>query len=135
MATDPFRDVAEYSIWCPRKEYWLPLLRCPQCRNYPCAQLNQKNINDLETSLFTDKFIVSLIPEKVKMYIFKMLDGTLQYAPENFNPDSFEPEILENVQEVYCISKTLIKQMKLVVKRREEMEKVRASKKTGKSAQ
>jgi hypothetical protein len=60
------------------------------------------------------------------MYIFRLDDGTFKEAPSTFSPENPDFTQLKNVSEVLCISKVLVKQMKLVVKAKEEIQRIRA---------
>lgn len=59
------------------------------------------------------------------MYIFKCDLGEFRQAPDNFDPDNPDFEMLKDVSEVLCVNKVLVKQMKLVVKSKEEREVIR----------
>jgi hypothetical protein len=64
------------------------------------------------------------------MYVFKFSNGDLKEAPVDFNPDNPDFEQLKDVEEVLCISKILVKQMKLVVKSKEERDAIRKERST-----
>lgn len=62
------------------------------------------------------------------MYILKTEDGKLVPAPANFSPDTSLGKDLDNIVEVYVVSKTLVKQVKLVVKDKAEVAAIRGAK-------
>lgn len=62
------------------------------------------------------------------MYILKTEDGMLRVAPDNFSPDKASGKELENIIEVYVVSKTLVKQVKLVAKEKAEIANIRSAK-------
>lgn len=125
----PYRDPAEKPIWCDKRGYQIPLLSCPSCKNFPCASI-KRHMETLKNSLFTSEETTGLIKRRTRMYIFKMSDGALAMAPANFSPDNLAEGDLANVVEIYCVAKTLVKQTRLVVKPRGEIENIR--KKAGK---
>ncbi|MDD2967834.1 MAG: hypothetical protein PHN64_10230 [Desulfovibrionaceae bacterium] len=115
-------DPAEKIYWCTRKGYGQPLLNCLSCPRYPCAERTEKEEAILQASAFTtlDKKRSRFVLRSKRMYIFKMEDGTLTPAPEDFNPEMPQFEQLEDVAEVLVIAKVLVKQLRLVAKPREE---------------
>ena len=66
------------------------------------------------------------------MYIFRYSDGSLKVAPDGFSPDNMENMVtkaaLDDVDEIYVVSKTLVKQVKLVVKEKAEIATIRNAK-------
>ena len=123
------RDVAEKPIWCFRKEYQIPLLKCPSCRVFPCRGLTSQHMQLLHDSLFTEEIFDGFSARSCKMYVFKLDDGSLKEAPKGFSVDKPDFNLLKNVDEVLCVSKVLVKQMRLVVKSKEEIAEVRSKKK------
>lgn len=119
-----YRDPAERPIWCDFRGYQIPLLSCLSCKRFPCPA-SSKYHDLLEKSLFTEQLVTGTVSRRVKMYIFKLNDGSLREASPAFDPDSFDDAVLSNVAEIYCVSKTLIKQTKLVVKPKEEIAAIR----------
>ena len=67
------------------------------------------------------------------MYIFKFDNGELHIAPEQFDPDNPDFDILKDVSEVLCVNKVLVKQLKLVAKSKEEREAIRNERSTERS--
>lgn len=65
------------------------------------------------------------------MYIFHCDDGTYCAAPESFSPEVPDFTLLEHVDEVLCISKVYVKQMKLVVKPKDEIQQIRSQQEAG----
>ena len=65
------------------------------------------------------------------MYIFRTKNGALVEAPKEFNPDNANVDALGDVEEIYCINKILIKQLKLVVKDKPERDRIRAAASVG----
>ena len=115
-------DIAEKPIWCLKKQYQIPLLRCLSCNRFPC---DEKHVKLLEESKFTEMLFKGFINRRCNMYIFKYYSGELKEAPDGFNPDNPDFSILQDVDEVLCINKILTKQMKLVAKSKEEIKKIR----------
>lgn len=62
------------------------------------------------------------------MYILKTEDGKMIAAPADFSPDKACGKDLENISEVYVVSKTLVKQVRLVVKDKLEVAAMRSAK-------
>ena len=120
-----FRDVAEEGILCKDKEYQKPLLSCLECRKFPCRSITKEHMQRLYDSVFVNKIIDGFKPRRTRMYVFKHSNGDLKLAPKDFNPDKPDFNLLKDVDEVLCINKVLVKQMKLVVKAKEEREQIR----------
>ncbi|MBQ4566622.1 MAG: hypothetical protein IJA79_00660 [Desulfovibrio sp.] len=68
------------------------------------------------------------------MIIFKKTNGALVEAPTQFNVDNPDLRLLEDVAEVLVVGKSLVKQVKLVPKPKEEIAKIRQSRSSRKSA-
>ena len=62
------------------------------------------------------------------MYAFKYESGEVRMAPDTFDPDKPDFELLKDVSEVLCINRVLVKQMRLVVKPKEEIHEIRKRK-------
>lgn len=66
------------------------------------------------------------------MYIFRYSDGHMERAPIDFSPDNIgnmaTKAALDDVDEIYVVSKTLVKQVKLVVKDKTEIATIRNAK-------
>ena len=60
------------------------------------------------------------------MFIFKKTNGSLEVAPERFLPETFDAEMLAQVEEVLCVNKILVKQTRLVLKSPEDRANIRA---------
>lgn len=60
------------------------------------------------------------------MLIFKAIDGKLHEAPKDFSIDEPDMSMLAGVEEIYVVSKTLVKQTRLVVKDKNERAQIRA---------
>lgn len=123
-------DAAEKGIYCKQRSHWLPLLACVDCRRFPCSTLKADDLKTLKESLFITKVITGFSSRRAKMYVFKFSNGDLKEAPVDFNPDNPDFEQLKDVEEVLCISKILVKQMKLVVKSKEERDAIRKERST-----
>lgn len=121
-------DRAERIKWCPHREYQIPLLCCLRCARFPCCGITAHDMEDLENSLFTERRFNGFTERKVKMYIIKLEDGRLIEKDEEFSPDQLSGKDLENISEVYLVSKTLVKQVKLVVKDKAEIAAIRSVK-------
>lgn len=127
-----FTDRAERIKWCPRREYQIPLLCCPRCARFPCRGMNAQDMDDLEHSLFTERIFAGFTAGRTKMYIFRYSDGHMEQAPMDFSPDHIgnmaTKAALDDVDEIYVVSKTLVKQVKLVVKDKTEIATIRNAK-------
>lgn len=127
-----FIDRAERIKWCPQREYQIPLLCCPRCARFPCSGMNAQDMDDLEYSLFTERIFAGFTAGRTKMYIFRYLDGHMERAPIDFSPDHIggmaAKAALDDVDEIYVVSKTLVKQVKLVVKDKTEIATIRNAK-------
>ena len=129
---EAFTDRAERIKWCPQREYQIPLLCCPRCARFPCRGMNAQDMDDLEHSLFTERIFAGFTAGRTKMYIFRYLNGSLKVAPDSFSPDNIENKVtkatLDEVDEIYVVSKTLVKQVKLLVKEKAEIATIRSAK-------
>lgn len=127
-----FTDRAERVKWCPHREYQIPLLCCLRCARFPCRGMNAQDMDDLKHSLFTERRFAGFTAGRTKMYIFRYSDGSLKVAPDGFSPDNIENMVtktaLDEVDEIYVVSKTLVKQVKLVVKDKAEIATIRNAK-------
>lgn len=88
----------------------------------------------LENSAFVDHEFTGLLPRRIRMIIFKKTNGALVEAPTQFNVDNPDLRLLEDVAEVLVVGKSLVKQVKLVPKPKEEIAKIRQSRSSRKSA-
>ena len=127
MCKQRHRDVAEIPVWCVHKEYQVPLLSCPGCRRFPCRGLSEEMAERLRTSKFTEQICTGLQGKRMvkAMYILRMESGELRLAPREFDPSKPDFSMLSDVQEVLCVNKVLVKQMRLVVKSQDEIRKIR----------
>ncbi len=121
-------DPAEISVWCGRKGFRRVLLGCLNCPRFPCPAIGEEAQARLRDSLFTmpDPDAPPWAQKKVRMHIFRMNDGSLREAPEEFRPESPDEDMLKNVAEVLCVGKILVKQLRLVPKPAEERALIRA---------
>lgn len=120
-----YRDPAEAAIWCRRKEYKLPILRCLTCGRFPCAGFPDGAMAALRASAFVEIRLEGLAARRVVMHVFRKTDGSLVDAPEDFDPDRPDAKLLEDVEEVLVVGKVLVKQLRLVPKPREEIRAIR----------
>ena len=60
------------------------------------------------------------------MYLYKNSDGSIVPAPADFSPESPDFEALAEVEEVLFVSKIYVKQLRLVVKPKEERDAIRS---------
>ena len=121
---DPL-SIYNRSFFCPIYKRYAPFLACPQCAKFPCPELSTTDLKMLAASPFLTRVVVGLIPQRSpRMYILKKLDGSLQMVDDldEKNPDQ---EQLQDVEEVYPITKILIPQLKLVPKTKEERKQVK----------
>lgn len=122
-----YRDVAEIPVWCVHKEYQVPLLSCPGCKRFPCRGLSEEMAERLRTSKFTEQICTGLHHKRIikMMYILRMESGELRLAPREFDSSKPDFSMLSDVQEVLCVNKVLVKQMRLVVKSQAEIREIR----------
>lgn len=59
------------------------------------------------------------------MYLIEYESGNFEMAPPDFKPEELYPPDLEKIRRVYCVSRILEKQVKLVAKPKEEIRKIR----------
>ncbi|MCQ2444885.1 MAG: hypothetical protein MJ061_05295 [Mailhella sp.] len=106
---------------CPERMCSIPLLSCLECRSMPCPALKAEHLEILSSSPFVNRIPV-LKPRATEsaMYVFRHSDGTLTDAPESFDPEKPSFEELADIDEILCISRVLVKQLRLVPKPREE---------------
>lgn len=111
---------------CPRTGYRKPLLGCVRCGRYPCAGVTPDQQRLLEQSPFTAISPQSkLVARKAAMYLFRMNSGEIKEANADFDPDRPDFEQLADVEEVLYVSKILVKQLRLVVKPKEERDAIK----------
>lgn len=94
--------------------------------------MKAQDMDDLENSLFTEWRFAGFTAGRTKMYIFRYSDGRLVKAPNDFSPDNIgtmaAKTAIDDVEEIYVVSKTLVKQVKLVVKDKAEVAAIRNAK-------
>ncbi len=112
------RDKAEKVKWCILKEYQIPLLTCLKCHKFPCKGITLEDLQTLEESALTERIFERFKTRRSGLYIFKYVDGTLKNAPAGFSIENPDMTQLDRVDEVYVISKTMIKQTRLVMRDR-----------------
>ena len=102
-------------------------LNCLACGKFEaCDQITPEYVAELQASPFVDTTSNSkLIPRRVKMYLFLTYDGELQDAYPGFDVDNPDWERLQQVKEVLYVGKAYQKQMKLVVKNKDERDKIK----------
>ncbi len=61
------------------------------------------------------------------MYLYKKNDGSIVPAPAGFSPDAPDFDALADVEEVLFVSKVYVKQLRLVVKPKEERDALRTA--------
>lgn len=115
------RDGARRIKWCPVREYQIPLFSCLKCQKFPCNGIRRQDLNGLERSPITTRVFTGLKQRRLKLFIFKMEDGSLKEAGPDFSPDYVNSKQSENVAEIYVIAKTLIKQTRLVLKEKADI--------------
>lgn len=122
-----YADPTEKAIRCPLKNHQRPLLACLACRRFPCRAMTEERLALLRGSPFVrlDTENSKLLPRRHLMYIFRMTSGELRDAPRDFSPDAPDFDQLADVEEVLVIGKVLVKQLRLVVKPREERDRIR----------
>ncbi len=124
-------DPTEKPHWCPKRQYWQPLLSCLRCPKFPCPAIGEDKQRLLATSPFVmiDPVGSTLIRKKRRqaMYILKYADGRLVAAGEDFDPENLDWKLMEDVVEVLYVSKIFVPQIRLVAKPLEERARIRKS--------
>ena len=122
-------DLYSQEIMCPKNDYRRFVLHCPNCRKYPCRQLAKEGyLPLLQASEYFDREFLGFEKMRCKMYLFKTTSGSIVEAPNNFDIDNPDQKVLENVEEIYVVSKVLRKQLKLVLKPSAECKVIRRKK-------
>ncbi|MDZ7759069.1 MAG: hypothetical protein U5L00_02270 [Desulfovermiculus sp.] len=124
---DPNNPLSIYnrSFFCPICKRYTPFLACPQCPKFPCPELSKTDLHMLAASPFLTRVVIGLHPQRrMKMYILKKMDGSLQMV-EDLDEKNPNQELLKDVEEVYPITKVLVPQLKLVPKTKEERKQVK----------
>lgn len=111
------------AIRCIKKEQVESFMMCPICDYYPCKQLSEEELYELNTSPLMSRTVIKLKPRRRKLYIIKYLDGTLKEAPE-LDPSNPDKQLMQNVDTVYQIGKELVPVIVLKPKPKEERQKV-----------
>lgn len=116
-------------VTCLVRGYNLPMISCLKCKRFPCIGYPKDWHAILESSPFVTYGEDSkLIPRRIRtMYIFKLHDGSLEEAPEGFDPNNPDFNDLADVDEVLVIGKELVKQVRLVPKPKEEQDRIKAA--------
>ncbi len=122
-------DPTEKPHWCPKRQYWQPLLSCLRCARFPCPAIGEDKQQLLAQSPFVmiDPVGSTLIQKRrrVAMYILKYNDGRLVDAGEDFDPENLDWKMMEDVAEVLFVSKIFVPQIRLVAKPAEERARIR----------
>lgn len=122
--TDPMTVFGSW--WCGRVGRRVAMLNCLICKHYKCSQITQDVEKAFLDSPFTEIAKGSeLKPRRVKMFLFLMYDDSIKQAYQGFDLDNPDWEQLRDVKEVLQVSKAFTKQMKLVVKPKEERAVIR----------
>jgi hypothetical protein len=109
-------SIRNKTFWCPvHQRAGNTLLNCLKCSNYPCPALRAQDIKMLEKSPYVRQTDVRLEPRRKKLHILKKYDGSL-VVDEKFDSKTAKEKDLKDIEEVYVVSKTLIKTTKLVPK-------------------
>ena len=122
-------DPTEKPHWCPKRQYWQPLLSCLRCARFPCPAVGEDKQRLLAESPFVmiDPVGSTLIQKRrrIAMYILKYNDGRLIDAGEDFDPENLDWKMMEDVAEVLFVSKIFVPQIRLVAKPAEERARIR----------
>ena len=108
---------------CNRKGQIVSFMSCPICDYYPCNQLSESQIGELNRSPLMDRQVKKLVPRRCKLFIIKYLDGTLKEAPE-LDPANPDKELMRDVDTVYQVGKELVPVIVLKPKPKEERDKI-----------
>lgn len=114
-------------ILCLLKGQNESFMMCPICQYYPCGQLSNEEIRELNLSPLMDRDIVKFKTRRCKLYIIKYLDGSLKEAPD-LDPTDPDKTLMQNVETVYQVGKELVPVIVLKPKPKEERNKVVAKK-------
>lgn len=122
--TDPL-SVYNRSFFCQIRQRFSTFLRCPECRHFPCRILSRMDMLMLLTSPFLNRTVTDLkLRRRPKMHILKKYDGSLELV-EDFDEKNPDQALLQDVEEVYPVTKILVPQLKLVPKTKEERANVK----------
>jgi hypothetical protein len=109
-------SIRNKTFWCPvHQRAGNTLLNCLKCSNYPCPALRVQDIKMLEKSPYVWQTDVKLEPRRKRLHILKKYDGSL-IVDEKFDPKTAKEKDLKDIEEVYVVSKVLVKTTKLVPK-------------------
>lgn len=111
------------ALLCQKKGQNVPLMMCPVCEFYECAQLTKEQIRDLNRSPLMDRQVKKLIPRRIKLYIIKYMDGTLKEAPD-LDPNNPDRQLMQDVDTVYQIGKELVPVIVLKPKPKEQRDRI-----------
>ena len=106
-------------VRCPEVGGEYPLTHCLRCARFPCGKITSEHIDELWASDSVVKE-VTFTYRRLRVYVFVHEDGTLTYAPDGFDRDNPQVEMLKGVPMVLEIGKELVPQVKLVPKPKEQ---------------
>jgi hypothetical protein len=108
---------------CEKMGQNVSFMACPMCEFYPCSQLTEEDVWELNISPLMDRQVVKLIPRRFKLFIIKYLDGTLKEAPE-LDPNNPDRQLMQEVDTVYQIGKELVPVIVLKPKPKPERDQI-----------
>lgn len=111
------------AIFCEKKGQNESFMICPLCEFYPCSQLTEADLYELNRSPLMDRQVIKLVPRRCKLFIIKYLDGTLKEAPE-LDPNNPDRELMKDVEIVYQIGKELVPVIVLKPKPKADRDKI-----------
>lgn len=98
-------------------------MACPMCEYYPCSQLTDEEVRELNLSPMMDRQVIKLIPRRCKLFIIKYLDGTLKEAPD-LDPNNPDRKLMQEVDTVYQVGKELVPVIVLKPKPKQERDRI-----------
>ena len=131
----PNTDLDGKEILCTRHGHYRIVLCCVACKKFPCKQLIVEGyLPALNNSEFLNHEFLGFESKRSKMYILKLKDGSLVQADSNFDIDNPPTDLLQDIVEVYVVSKVLQKQVKLTLKSADERKQIRRRKRKDESS-
>ncbi len=114
----------EKFFWCDRLQQHKVFMGCPSCEVYPCAQLTIGDLRALRFSPLMETTVSGLEMRRKKLNIAKFADGTLKEVYFDTNNPNIRD--LDQIEEVYVITKVLVPTVVLKPKPKEERDAIKA---------
>lgn len=96
--------------------FYTNLAKCGSCKHFPCEIINKSTAAATMQSPLMQIAGGQFKRRMQRMHLFSYSDGTIVPAHAGFDPNNPDWEQLRDVNEVLCVNKVLVPQMKLVPK-------------------